>query len=120
MSRVLPLVEALDSREMLSAVLGQGFTNMYHDGDAMSSYYTWFGPAVGRLCQDDGTCMQDYSWMGEGFEPVTFKGAPAVNYVGRVPYVVDPVARKIWCVEDFLKEYPKAFDTFAKEIIPRM
>src|SRR4051812_48731993 len=121
-SQLLPTMEAVEARQLLTMVWSQGMTGGIDTKDNLVGYTMWFQPDVDRFCWDVGmeTCMQDYSWLGEGFEPVTVRGAPAVKYTGVVPYVVDPAAQKKWSVEEFLAEYPHAFDRFPKDIIPQL
>src|SRR4051812_6961330 len=101
-ARVIAAVEQVEARQLLSGEFASvqwtmTMTNTVDtpDGKSYSSYLMWFQPDLNNLCMnvDPALCMQDYSWLGKGFEPTTYQGSPAVNYVGGVPYVVDPAAQ---------------------------
>jgi len=91
-----------------------------HDGDTPAPYIIWIQPAgLGDVCYRVGGCMQDYSWMGDSFTIIESRGNPMVQVSAEQwPFVIDPLAQKLWRVEDFLAEYPQGLDQIDPARVP--
>jgi hypothetical protein len=129
LAKAFPVMEQVEARRLLAEGFGDVewslvMTNTVDakDGGPYLSYLMLFNPKHNGLCfvDEPSSCMQDYSWLGKGFQPTTYQGVPAVIYVAREPYVVDPAAQKKWTVKQFLAEYPRALDGLPEEVRPHI